>query len=136
MSRGKILFADDELHYIEALLEIANAEGYEVVTCRQAADAVALVQAGDIACVVLDIMMDPGNGLAGTPPHEAGLTAVDRILQIKNHPPIICLSVISDQTIINGLKRHGVLYLRKAETSVTKAWDLIESKITGIYRAK
>lgn len=136
MSKGKILFADDELHYIEALFEIARAEGYDVVTCRQASEAVALVKMGDIDCVVLDIMMDPGEDLAGTSPHKAGLAAVDRILQMKTPPPVICLSVISDQTIIDQLKRKGVLYLRKAETSVTKVWDVIESKITGVYKVR
>jgi hypothetical protein len=69
-------------------------------------------------------------------PHFAGIATIDRIVKNSNHPPVICLSVISDQKIINALKNKGVLYLRKGETSLNKAWQIIESKITGIYRAR
>jgi len=136
MKKHTVLFADDELHNIEALFAIAEAEGYSVKTCRNASEAVKMVEEGGVDCVVIDIMMDPGSNLSGADPHYAGLAAIDRILSAANHPPIICLSVISDQKIINSLKKKGVLYLRKAETSTNKAWDLIQSKITGVYRVK
>ena len=45
---------------------------------------------------------------------------------------IICLSVIRDQQIISDLKKRGVLYLRKGETSLAVASKLIESKAKGI----
>jgi len=136
MNKKTILFADDELHYIEALIAVAEAEGYNVKTCRNATDALRIVAGGGIDCVVIDIMMDPGPDLPKVEPHSAGLAAIDRLISKGDHPPIICLSVISDQKIINALKKKGVLYLRKGETSLKKAWDIIQSKITGIYHAR
>ena len=133
--RGKrVLFADDELHFIEALLETAKAEGCEVLTCRNASDAIRIATTQPIDCLVIDIMMAPGADLPSVDPQKAGLAAIDAILLKNPKQPIICLSVISDQSVIHDLKRKNVLFLRKGETSLRKAWQVIESKITGIYR--
>lgn len=134
MNHLSILFADDELHNIEALIETARAEGYDVLTCRNASEAIRIVLEEGVDCLVLDIMMDPGPDLPSVDPQSAGLVAVDRILSERPRQSIVCLSVIGDQTIINGLKRRGVLYLRKAETPLRKAWQVIEGKTTGVYR--
>lgn len=136
MPKGIILFVDDELQYIEALFAVAEAEGYQVVTVRNASAAFQVIAGGGVDCVLMDIMIDPGSDMPEVDPHLAGLAAIDRIIKDPHHPPVICLSVISDQKIINSLKRKGVLYLRKGETSLNKAWQIIESKITGIYRGK
>lgn len=129
-----LLFADDELQYIEGLIETARAEGYNVLICRDATKAFKLVMSGKIDCLVIDIQMNPGEGFSSVDPQKGGLVTIDEILKQKPRQSIICLSVISDQTVIDGLKRRGVLYLRKAETSLDKAWRTIESKITGVYR--
>ena len=53
---------------------------------------------------------------------------------IRNKYPdiqIICLSVIGDQEIIKSLKKKGILYIRKGETSLDVASKIIESKATG-----
>lgn len=131
-----ILFADDELYNIEGLIETARAEGYQILTCRDASSAARIVKEGSIECLVIDIMMDPGNDFKLIDPGVAGLAAIDDILSKIPDQPIVCLSVISDQKIIDGLKRKGVLYLRKGETSVKSAWRVIESKMTGVYRAR
>ena len=128
-----VLFADDELHNIEGLMETVRAEGCEVLTCRDASAAVRLTKAGGIDCLVTDIMMNPGPDLPDTDPQFAGLAAIDAILKERRGQAIVCLSVISDQKIIRELKRKGVLYLRKGETSVGVAWRTIRAKMTGIY---
>ncbi|MBI4093464.1 response regulator [Candidatus Kaiserbacteria bacterium] len=133
MSKGRILFADDELHYIEALMAVAESEGYAVEMCRNASAAVKRAKEGELSCLVMDIMMDPGSDFPTTSAQNGGLAAIRAILAMPNHPPIICLSVIGDEKIIGMLKRSGVLYLRKGETSLKKAWLVINSKITGIY---
>lgn len=58
-----ILFADDELHFIEGLIETVKAEGFRVLTCRNASKAVELTTTQQIDCLVIDIMMDPGPSL-------------------------------------------------------------------------
>lgn len=129
-----VLFADDELHNIEGLIETAKAEGYHVLTCRDASTAVKLTISKQIDCLVIDIMMNPGASLGEQDPQTAGLAAIDEILRKQPRQSIICYSVIADPNVITNLKRRGVLYLRKAETSADAAWRMIESKATGTYK--
>lgn len=131
-----ILFADDELYNIEGLIETVRAEGFEVLTCRDASSAVRIVGEGGVDCLVIDIMMDPGDDFISVDPSEAGLAAIAEILRNNPDQPIVCHSVISDQAIIDNLKRKGVLYLRKAETSAKAALKIIESKATGVYKVR
>src|ERR1700722_18729779 len=130
-----VLFADDELHFIQGLLETVRAEGYNVLTCRNASKAIELTTTQTIDCLIIDIMMDPGKDLQNENPQFAGLIAIDKILKLQPRQSIVCYSVVSDPDIIHGLKKRGVLYLRKAETSAEVAWRIIESKATGLLRA-
>lgn len=127
-----VLFADDELHNIEGLIEAARAEGLRVLTCRDTTTAFDIIQAQAIDCLIIDIMMDPGS-TSSDDPQKAGLLAIDRILRRDRHQSIVCFSVISDPDVINSLKRRGVLFLRKGETSLTAAIKLIKGKASGIY---
>jgi len=129
----RILFADDELHNIAALIEKAEAEGHEVLTCMSATEAVTLASDGDVDLVVMDIMMDPGPDFPSVSPHQAGLAAIDRILELNRDQKIVCLSVIGDQAIINALKRKRVLFLRKGETPFRTSWKTLMAKATGTY---
>ena len=131
-----VLFADDELHYIQALIEVTRAEGCIVTTCRDASAAITQVCESHIDCLIIDIMMDPGPLLPDADPQFAGITAINQILKKKPDQSIICHSVVSDQRIINDLKKRKVLFLRKAETSLEKAWQTIEAKITGVYHGR
>jgi len=129
-----ILFADDELHNIEGLIETVKAEGHTVLTCRDASTALHMVTTRQVDCLVIDIMMDPGSSLGTQDPQTAGLAAIGAILKQKPQQAIICCSVIGDRDVISILKRRGVLYLRKGETSAESALRMIEAKATGIFR--
>jgi len=129
-----VLFADDELHYIEGLMEAVRAEGFEVLTCRNASKAIELCKAKQIDCLVIDIMMEPGHLLSECDPQTAGLAAIDIILKHDSHQSIVCFSVVSDPAIIKRFRKLNVLYLRKAETSGDKALKIITAKVTGVYR--
>ena len=128
-----VLFADDEPHYIEALMAVAEGEGAKVIVCRNASTAIQIVLSGNVDCVVIDVMMDPGKDLPGVDPQRAGLEAIKVIQAKKPHQSIVCLSVLADQKEIEHLKKTGVQFLRKAETSLETAWKIIASKITGTY---
>jgi len=128
-----VLFADDELHLIEGLIETVKAEGYLVLTCRDASTAVDLTTSKNVDCLVIDIMMDPGPSLADKDPQTGGLAAIDKILKARPRQSIVCYSVVSDSRVIQELKKRGVLYLRKAETSADSALRVIRAKATGLY---
>src|SRR5262245_45141686 len=128
-----VLFADDELHFIEGLIETVKAEGYSVLTCRDASTAIQLATSTRVDCLVIDIMMNPGSTMAEQDPQTAGLAAIDSILKANPRQSIICYSVISDAGLIRSLKNRGVLYLRKGETSGAGALKMIQAKVTGVY---
>ena len=68
-----VLFADDELHFIEGLIETVRAEGYSVLTCRDASKAIEIVTTKNVDCLIIDIMMDPGKDLQNENPQIAGI---------------------------------------------------------------
>jgi CheY-like chemotaxis protein len=67
------LFADDELHFIEALIEVAIAEGCEVLTCRDASEAIKLVANRSVDCLVIDVMMHRARNFQTATPKEVVL---------------------------------------------------------------
>jgi CheY-like chemotaxis protein len=74
MSKGKILWVDDEIDLLRPHIMLLEQRGYEVQTANNGEDAIALAQAGPIDLVFLDEMM-PGMG---------GLRTLE---QLKVHAP-------------------------------------------------
>ncbi|HHT9112225.1 MAG: response regulator [Planctomycetes bacterium] len=128
----KILFVDDEPWGTEALRLKLEGRGF---ICRTATDmslAFRLLDQEKFEVIVTDIMMSAGPDF---PNIESSRTGIEFIKMLKNkyqNMQIICLSVIGEQQTINDLKKRGVLYLRKGETSLDVASKLIESKAKGI----
>ena len=102
-----VLFADDELHFIEGLIETVRAEGYSVLTCRDASKAIEITTTRNVDCLIIDIMMDPGRDLQSENPQIAGLIAIEKILKVRPRQSIVCYSVVSDPEILRGLKKRG-----------------------------
>lgn len=129
-----ILFVDDEPFYFEALLAKLETRGFECICKTDMTSAVEFLRDHEASLVVTDVMMPPGDGSEPIDSSETGFHFIN-ILR-RDHPnlPVICLSVIGDQERIKRLKRRGVLFLRKGETSLDKAARLIESKVTGLSR--
>lgn len=134
--KKSVLFVDDELHIIEALFDVMKAEGYEVETCSSITAAVKKIRDREYACVVLDIMIDPGEAYPHVDPSNAGVFAVSEIQKTRKAQSIVCHSVISDLDLIKNLRQKGVLFLRKGETSLEKAKQVILSKATGLYTSR
>jgi DNA-binding response OmpR family regulator len=60
----KILLVDDECSILEALSKVLGAENYEVVLAENGEDAVAMLAAGPIDLVLLDLGLPVKNGWA------------------------------------------------------------------------
>ena len=130
-----VLFADDEQHYLEPLKFKIEALGYRVLTASTVADAIGLLKSTVVDVLVLDIMMDPGGELRGKlNPSLAGFQALDLIIKTSPKTPIICLSVMEDPAILKEVKKRGVVFIGKGETSLRKVASIIESKVTGVIR--
>lgn len=127
----KILFADDEPWGTEPLRLKLEGRGFICHVAKDMTSAVNLLKKDNYEVVVTDIMMPPGDDF---PYIDSSRTGIEFASFIANKYPeinIICLSVIGETKIINALKKKGILYLRKGETSLETASKLIESKAKG-----
>ena len=130
-----VLFADDEQHYLEPLKIKVETLGHKVLIATTVAEAIALLKSTAVDVLVLDIMMDPGGDLRGKlDASVAGFQALDIVTEASPKTQIICLSVVEDPAILKEVKKRGIVFLGKGETSLRKAASIIESKITGIIR--
>ncbi len=128
----KILFVDDEPWGTEALRLKLEGRGFICDTTTDMSSALKLMDKEKYELVVTDIMMPAGEDFPDVESSKTGVKFAEKIRQKYPDVQIICLSVIGDQQIINLLKKKGVLYLRKGETSLDVASRLIESKAKGI----
>jgi DNA-binding NarL/FixJ family response regulator len=128
-----ILLGDDEQHALLPLKLKLHAKGYRVLEASTVEVVLELLKATTVDLVIIDIMMDPGESLRQElDAHTAGAQALPLIKQISPRTKIICLSVISDHSIMKMVRKSGALFVSKGETSLRKMSEIIESKITGI----
>lgn len=128
----KILFVDDEPWGTEALRLKLESRGLICETTTNMSSALKLMDNEKFELVVTDIMMPAGEDFPDVESSKTGITFIKKIKQQHPDMLIICLSVIGDQQIITSLKKRGVLYLRKGETSLDVASKLIETKAKGM----
>ena len=60
--RARVLVVDDEPAIVTLLCDFLDAEGFDVLTARDGAAALAVLARGPVDCVVLDIMMPGPSG--------------------------------------------------------------------------
>ena len=127
-----ILFVDDEPTSTEALRLLLEAKGFDCVSRTDMSEAMEFIREWEVSVLVSDIMMPSGDAFPEIDSSETGFHFVSMVRNEFPEIRIICLSVIGDQTKIEKLKKQGVLYLRKGETPLSTAAQLIESKATGV----
>lgn len=80
MSKGLIIYADDEERMRRLVSDFLTADGYNVITCADGKEAVDTFDSNpDAALVILDIMM----------PRMNGLKALEKIRALRNVPVIL-----------------------------------------------
>ena len=98
-----VLVCDDDRAILESIEIYLKLEGYNAVKATNGKEAIAAVEANDIQCVILDIMM----------PGLDGLNATLRLRE-KHNMPIILLSAKSEDTDkITGLSFGADDYVTK-----------------------
>jgi CheY-like chemotaxis protein len=129
-----MLFVDDEPGCTEALRMLMEARGYRCLSLTDMSSAIDILKKEKISVLVSDIMMPSGTKFPDIDSSETGFHFVEKVRTEFPEVKIICLSVIGDQSKIEKLKKRGILYLRKGETPLNTAANLIESKATGIAK--
>lgn len=126
----KILLVDDEPWFTEALTAALEARGMECITVTDMAAGVKALN-DDISAVVTDVMMPPGQAFSHVDASESGFQLIEHVQQYWPRLPIVCLSVIADQAKIRFLAKRGVRYLRKGETPLSTAVEVITAVAEG-----
>lgn len=130
----RILFVDDEPASTEPLRVLMEARGFQCDCLTDMSSAMQFLSQHAVSVIVSDIMMPSGELFPEIDSSETGFHFVSMVRRDFPRIGVVCLSVIGDQSKINSLKKQGVLYLRKGETPLAKAAQVIESKATGISR--
>ncbi len=128
----KVLLVDDEPSLSsEPLAFSLESRNFDCLIATDMSSAITALEQNDIAVLVTDIMIPPGKRFAKLDSAEAGFHLIEYVK--KNWPrlPIICLSVIGDQVKIQRLTARGVQYLRKGETPLSTAVDVVTAVATG-----
>lgn len=127
-----ILFVDDEPMLADALIAKLESKGFNCIALNNMTDGLNYIKNHNVSLLVTDIMMPAGKDFPNIDSSETGFHFVEKIRKEFPEISIICLSVIGNQKKINELKNKGILYLRKGETPLSTAANLIESKVTGV----
>ena len=126
-----VLLVDDEPWFREALAYSLEGRGVTCLVARDATEAMSLMADYMIAVLVTDIMMPAGHAFPGVEATETGFRLMEHVQYRWPGIPIVCLSVIGDQTKIDVLKRKGIRYLRKGEISLEATVRIIATLAIG-----
>ena len=127
----KILLVDDEPWFTEGLAAALEARNYQCVRAADMTGGVKALQEHTIAALVTDIMMPPGSAFKSVESSESGFQFIEYVKEHWPRLPIVCLSVIADQAKIRFLMKRGVRYLRKGETPLSTAVEVITAVAEG-----
>jgi DNA-binding NarL/FixJ family response regulator len=127
----KILLVDDEPWSIQALIASLESRGIECVIATDMAAGVKALQHHNISAVVTDVMMPPDQSSSKGDASESGFRFIEHIKEHWPGLPVVCLSVIADSAKIRFLTRRGVRYLRKGETTLSTAVEVITAVAEG-----
>jgi DNA-binding NarL/FixJ family response regulator len=131
MQKKKILLVDDEPGYIEALVSSLESRGFECVIATEMEAGIKALEDPSWSAVVTDVMMPAGKSFPSVDSSEAGFYFIEYAQRHQPRLPIVCLSVIADQAKIQLLTRRGVRYLRKGETPLSTAVEVVTAVAEG-----
>lgn len=126
-----VLLVDDELGFIESLVLTLESRGINCLSAKNMTEAVDVLEKSPVDLLVTDVMMPAGARFPKVDAAEAGFRLIDYVQSHWPRIPIVCLSVIGDQARLLLLKKRGIRYLRKGETPLSTAVEIISSMASG-----
>ena len=99
-----ILFVDDEINYLVVLEALLSAEGYEIVTARDAKMAVSIFREADLDLVITDMKM----------PGMSGMELLEECKRINPEIPVIMMTAFgSIKMAVEAMKKHAYDFIPK-----------------------
>lgn len=132
----RVLYLDPEVERHKRFKELLGGF-YEIVGVSSAEEAVGMVREQDWDCVVLEIIMEPPEGLEEMLDYglRTGVWVTAKIKELRPKLPICALTVVSDRQILADMRRAGMsdYILRPANlpglmkmiAGATGAWGLL-----------
>lgn len=105
-SQQTVLVVDDEAAIAELMRDFLRAEGFRVRTAADASEALAVLAAEPVHCLLLDVMM----------PGQSGFDLCRHIRQTSNVPILFLSARDGDMEKIRGLGLGGDDYIVKSAT--------------------
>jgi len=122
---------DDEPALAIGLHYALEAENLECETVTNMSAALRYLEANEVAVLVTDIMMPPGEDFPRLDSAETGFHLISTVKARWPRLPVICLSVIGNHQKIKSLMRLNVRFLRKGETPLDTAVKVIKRAALG-----
>lgn len=101
-----ILIADDEIEIVDLLRDFLEIDGYQVLTAYNGKEALEIVKAEEVDCILLDIMM----------PYMDGFTVCRELRKISDVPVLFLSAKQEDVDKIRGLNLGADDYIVKSAT--------------------
>jgi two-component system NtrC family sensor kinase len=120
----RILAVDDSATYLNELADVLRGEGYDVVLARSGEEAIDMLSAQSVDCILLDLIM-PGLG---------GKATCRRIKEtpLVRDVPLIMLTAIEDrESMIEGLNLGADDYISKSSE-----FDVLKVRVRAQIRRK
>lgn len=124
LSPKRVLAVDDSSTYLETIAEELRNEGYEVVQARSGEQALDLLAAQSVDCILLDLMMP---GLSGT----ETCRRIKSSSPLRNTPLIMLTSLEDREAMIEGINAGADDYVAKSAS-----FDVVKARLRAQLRRK
>jgi two-component system, NtrC family, sensor kinase len=123
-SPKRILAVDDSMTYLQALASALRDEGYDVVLAHSGEEAIEMLAAQNVDCILMDLLM-PGIGGQET------CRRIKASPTLRNTPLIMLTAVENRQALIEGLGTGADDYVAKSNE-----FDVLRARIQAQMRRK
>jgi len=118
MINKKILWIEDDAHRLMAMFRPLEAEGYTVVCASDEISAIEHLKNTEFGLIVLDIILPTGKDGEDDVDDDfdpfVGSKLAEKIVgDMKLRTPILGLSVVNDEKVIEELRKHHITVLPK-----------------------
>ncbi|MDQ6814647.1 MAG: response regulator [Bacteroidota bacterium] len=118
----KILIAEDDSLILKTMELCLRRDGYEIICCIDGLDAMEKIQLLKPDLIIVDIML----------PYFSGLEIIGKVKQDENAVPVIVISAMGQQTVVEEALRLG------ADEYISKPFNLalLVSQISRLTAVK
>lgn len=131
----KILVVEDEPYLLQPVLDaLENSLNAEIILATTTEDGIDALQSGTpVDILICDIMLPMNDDLSENP-YQGGLTVCKTARELRGSDlPIICLSVVTDASVWESLRKIGVDIRINKPVMISELLSIIRETLISIY---